>query len=70
MCMTRDDFCAALNITLARRILSELAEDKRYGCYCGEPPYTDGDTCPKCAAIDYAERYPLTLLPREANDEA
>ena len=40
---------------LLRAIVRDIADDKRYGCYCGTGPYVDGEPCPKCAAIQWVE---------------
>lgn len=48
-----------LDMLLLRAIAANLAEDARYGCFCGDDPYTKGEPCPKCAAIEYLERNPV-----------
>ena len=33
-----------------------IAEDEALPCKCGEPPYTDGNLCPKCWAAFWVKK--------------
>ncbi len=60
--LTASDAAAVLDIMLCRVIVRELAEDDRYGCFCGEEPYTNGEQCPKCVSIAYLDDHPIDLI--------
>lgn len=41
---------------LLKSIIMDLVEDKRYECFCGKEPYTNGYHCPKCEALIWLEK--------------
>lgn len=43
----------------ARIALLLVANDKNLICGCGDPPYDEGDMCPKCLAMYVAEKIKL-----------
>ena len=54
--LTRKQTLELANTLLIRAILTELVNDDRYPCHCGDDPYTDGELCPKCAALMFLKQ--------------
>jgi hypothetical protein len=41
---------------IMRMALEAIAGDEHLECRCGSEPYTDGELCPRCFAVDLLQR--------------